>query len=75
MKTTIYWTTQHSRCVVHDFCFRATCWWLRQQVEFLDWRMRLDAPSPLPHSEPAPHVTEPVRAGAKRGTYSYAGAI
>jgi transposase-like protein len=26
-------------------------------------------------SQPASHVTEPGRAGAKRGTYSYAGAI
>ena len=52
MKTTIYWTTQHSRRVVHDVRFRATCWWLRQQVEFLDWRMRLHAPNPLPHSDP-----------------------
>jgi hypothetical protein len=54
MKTTIDWAAQHSRRVVDDFRFRASCWWLRQQVEFLDWRMRLDEPSPLPHSEPAP---------------------
>ena len=54
MKTTIYWTAQHSRLVMHDFHFRAACWWLRQQVEFLDWRMRLDAPSPLPCAEPIP---------------------
>ena len=75
MKTTIYWTTQHSRRIVHDVRFRATCWWLRQQVEFLDWRMRLDALSPLPHSEPAPHVTEPGCVGAKRGMYSHAGSL
>ena len=66
---TIYWTTQHSRRVVHDFRFRATCWWLRQQVEFLDWRMRLDAPSPLPHVEPAPtgliHVCSDEREGGR----------
>ena len=54
MKTTIYWATQHSRRVVHDFLFRATCWWIRQQVEVLDWRMRLDVPIPPPHSEPTP---------------------
>jgi hypothetical protein len=49
MKRTIDWATQHSCRVVHDFRFRASCWWLRQQVEFLDWRMRLDAPTGLIH--------------------------
>jgi hypothetical protein len=53
MKTTIDWAAQQSRRAVDDFRFRASCWWLRQQVEFLDWRMRLDGPNPLPHSEPA----------------------
>jgi hypothetical protein len=61
MKTTIYWTMQHSRRAVHDFRFRATCWWLRQHVEFLEWRLRLDAlNSPVP-SDPTPMV---VRQGA-----------
>ncbi|MCE3224615.1 MAG: hypothetical protein K0S58_2795 [Nitrospira sp.] len=36
MKTTIYWTIQHSRRAAHELCFRATCWWLSRQVEFLD---------------------------------------
>ena len=40
MKTTIYWTMQHSRRALHEFRFRATCWWLSQQVEFLEWRLR-----------------------------------
>ena len=40
MKTTIYWTMQHSRRAAHEFRFRATCWWLSQQVEFLEWRLR-----------------------------------
>jgi hypothetical protein len=40
MKTTIYWTMQHSRCALHELRFRATCWWLTQQVEFLEWRLR-----------------------------------
>ena len=75
MKTAIYGAGQHSGRVVHDVRFRATCRWLRQQLEFLDWRLRLDAPSPLPHSELAPHLTELRRAGSKRGTYSYARAL
>ena len=41
MKTTIYWTMQHSRRAAHELRFRATCWWLSQQVEFLEWRLRL----------------------------------
>ena len=54
MKTTIYWTIQHSRAAMHEFRFRATCWWLSQQVEFLEWRLRLDALRPPPHSDPKP---------------------
>lgn len=42
MKTTIYWTLQHIRQVAHEIRFRAACWWLSQQVEFLDWRLRLE---------------------------------
>ncbi len=54
MKTTIYWTMQHSRRAVHDFRFRATCWWLSQRVEFLERRLRLNGlrlptqPDPMP---------------------------
>jgi hypothetical protein len=54
MKTTIYWTMQHSRRTVHEFRFRATCWWLSQQVEFLEWRLRLEALMPSVQSDPMP---------------------
>jgi hypothetical protein len=54
MKTTIYWTVQHSRRVVYEFHFRATCWWLSQQVEFLEWRMRQEALIPTAKSKPVP---------------------
>ena len=54
MKTTIYWTIQHSRRAVHEFRFRATCWWLSQQVEFLEWRLRLEALMPPAQSDPTP---------------------
>jgi hypothetical protein len=40
MQTRIYWTMQHSRWALHECRFRATCWWLSQQVEFLEWRLR-----------------------------------
>ena len=54
MKTTIYWTMQHSRRAVHEFRFRATCWWLSQQVEFLEWRLRLEALMPSVQSDSVP---------------------
>jgi hypothetical protein len=52
MKTTIYWTIQHSRRALHEFCFRATCWWLSQQVECLEWRLKLETVMPSAPSSP-----------------------
>jgi hypothetical protein len=54
MKTTIYWTMQHSRRAWHEFQFRTMYWWLSQQVEFLEWRMRRKALTPLAESKPVP---------------------
>lgn len=54
MKTTVYWTIQHSRRTAHELRFRATCWWLSQQVEFLEWRLRLEALMPPAESNPMP---------------------
>jgi hypothetical protein len=54
MKTTIYWAMQHGRRAVHEFRFRATCWWLSQQVEFLEWRMQREALIPTAKSKPVP---------------------
>lgn len=54
MKTTIYWAMQHSHYAVNEFRFRATCWWLNQQVEFLEWRLRREAIMPPTQSLPAP---------------------
>ena len=54
MKTTIYWTIQHSRRAAHELRFRATCWWLSKQVEFLEWRLRLEALIPPAQSDPTP---------------------
>ncbi len=52
MKTTIYWTLRHIRQTVREICFRAACWWLCQQLEFLAWRLRLESsmPSMASHS-------------------------
>ena len=58
MKTTIYWAIQHSRRTLHEFRFRAICWWLSQQVEFLEWRLRLDTLMPPAQSNPMPASVE-----------------
>jgi len=55
MKTTIYWTVQHSRRALHEFRFRATCWWLSQQVGFLEWWLRQEFVMPSVQSNPSPH--------------------
>ena len=64
MKTTIYWTVQHIRRAALDLHFQATCWWLSQQVEFLGWRLRLDALMPHTQSDPTPTSAGP------RGRYA-----
>jgi len=54
MKTTIYWTAIHGRRAADELRFRATCWWLRQQVEFLEWRLSMEALMSHTQSNPAP---------------------
>ena len=54
MKTMIYWAMQHSHYAVNEFRFCATCWWLNQQVGFLEWRLRRKSMMPLTQSDPAP---------------------
>ena len=58
MKTTIYWAIHHSRCGVHEFRFRATYWWLSQQVEFWEWRLRLETLMPPAQSDPTASSAE-----------------
>jgi hypothetical protein len=60
MKTIIYWTIQHSRQAVHEFRLRTSYWWLSQQVEFLEWRMRWEVLVLPAESNPVPM---PVRQG------------
>jgi hypothetical protein len=59
MKTTIYWTALHIRRAAHDLHFKATCWWLSQQVELLRWRLRLGALMPHAQSDPTPTSAGP----------------
>lgn len=46
MQTTIYWTVQHIRQAAHDLCFRCACWWLRQQINFVNLWLRLESAMP-----------------------------
>jgi hypothetical protein len=68
MKTKIYWTMQHSLRALREFRFQVTCWWLSQQVEFLEWRLKLEAvgppapfnPAPVPVQQRGPYVVPQV---------------
>ncbi len=39
MKTRIYWVVQYSSRRVSESRFKFKCWWLNQQVEFLEWQL------------------------------------
>ena len=52
MTTTIYWMLEHIRQGVREMRFRAACWWLSQQVELLDWRLRLESTMSSMQSHP-----------------------
>ncbi len=54
MNTTWYWRIRHMRRGMRELRFAATCWWLSQQVDFLEWRRRLDAAMPRPQPVPVP---------------------
>ncbi len=43
MRTKIYWAIQHLSQTRYEMQVRVRCWWLGQQVEFLTWRLRLEA--------------------------------
>lgn len=46
MNASLYWTMQHTRRAWQEFRFRAQCWWLRQEIALLDWRLCLSAAAP-----------------------------
>ncbi len=54
MNTRIYRSVQHASRMVHEIRFNCNCWWLSQQVEFLEWRLGFDvlAPQSQPVSIP-----------------------
>jgi hypothetical protein len=62
MATRIYWMMHHNRRAVHELYFRITCWWLSQQVEFLEWRLKMEAAAP-----PMPSTATAVSASVGQG--------
>jgi len=52
MRTTVYWTIQHSRRSANELRFRVTCWWRSHQVESLEWRLRLEKLMSPAHCDP-----------------------
>lgn len=62
MKAKLFWAIEHAKRGIHDLRFATTCWWLSQQVDFLEWRARLDALMPKQQPVPAP---VPVRQGGR----------
>ena len=58
MKTRLYWTIRHMNRGIHDLRFSASCWWLSQRVDFLEWRWRLNALMPQPQPVPAPVLVQ-----------------
>ena len=52
MGTTIYWAIRHMQQVKQGCQFRAKCWWLRQEVEFVEWRLHYGMTSQPPCRTP-----------------------
>jgi hypothetical protein len=40
MNATIYWTSKRIQHAIHEARFSAKLWWLKQQVEFLEWNQQ-----------------------------------
>ena len=52
MNTRMYWSIQHARQAMHEIRFKLNCWWLSQQVGFLEWQLGHDALVPQPQPVP-----------------------
>ena len=74
MTTTMYWTLEHIRQASREMGFRASCWWLSQQVECLHWRLYLELLLRGAHAGSVPDRHRRAMARHRsRGTESYAG--
>lgn len=52
MKAKFYWTTRHLKQTARNLRFSARCWWLSQQIDFLEWRMTVNATLSQPVAQP-----------------------
>lgn len=57
MGTTIYWAIRHMQQAKQDWHLRGKCWWLCQQVEFVEWQLQYGVTSQSPCRIP-PLATE-----------------
>lgn len=68
MNATIYWTTQRMRQRAQEFRWATRLWWLKQQVEYVGWRYRVEALLPSTRGSLAsesigqegPHAMQPL---------------
>jgi hypothetical protein len=67
--TTIYWMIRHMQQAKQDCHLRVKCWWLCQEVEFLEWRLQYGVAS-----EP-PYRTVPATGVERQGLAVHAGAV
>ena len=54
MKAKVYWMVQHMKGRWQMAPLRLRIWWLKQRVNCLEWRLRLEVPVPLAQADPPP---------------------
>lgn len=52
MGTRIYWAIRHMQQAKQDCHLRVKCWWLCQQVEFVEWQLHYGVTSQPPYRIP-----------------------
>jgi hypothetical protein len=61
MKSQLYWALQHLKGGTQDLRFAVRCWWLTQQIGFLEWQWKVDAVVPQSVPQPVPVVAPRAR--------------
>jgi len=67
MRTWFYWMIQHTGQALRVMRFRAACWWLSRQVEFLQWRLHLESAMASRELQP---IGSPVRGGESNAVHA-----
>jgi hypothetical protein len=68
--TRIYWAIRHMQQAKQDWHFRVTCWWLCQQVEFVEWQLHYGVASQTPY-----RISVPATEAERQGLAVHAGAV